>query len=203
MNAASSESAAAPDEIIVEEAPTGVTATATATLEDETPESAAPEPRLTGPRRVPSVLAALAGALVFAVGYALAAAALLAVAGERLFGAVDFGAFIRDALFGVPVSLYAGVALLAALALPRARWWLHVLASLGVAILVYLLSIGVLLVLLGLGGTSTSFGELAVNPLLVVAALVAREVNLWVGRFSAWRAHRARGRVDGAARAGA
>lgn len=198
MAEASSESEAVPDEIVVEEVPTGVTATATATVTDERPEDPAVPVTPPRPSRVGPVLVALAGTVVFAAAYALAVAALLAVAGERLFGSVGFGEFLRDALFGVPVSLYAGLAILAALALPRARWWLHVLASLGLAVVLYLLTIVVLLLLFGLGGTATTFAALAVNPLLVVAAIVAREVNLWVGRFAAWRARRARGRADDA-----
>jgi hypothetical protein len=68
----------------------------------------------------------------------------------------------------------------------RAGWAAHIFGSLLVALTVYFGSIGILL-LLGVvigadeGAALGSFGTLATNPIIIIAALVAREVSIWIG----------------------
>jgi hypothetical protein len=188
------------DEIVVEEAPTGASATSTATLTDEKSEStpsgerviyvAAPVPPKPRSNRVIGSLLALLGAAVFAVVYALVAALLLSMFVAEPFRSAGFGAFIRDASFWVPVLFFAIGFVLVVLLLNRASWWLHVLGSLLVAIIVYFGSIGVLLLLNGFGDSTASFGYFAVNPFVIAATLVAREVSIWIGFLIALRGGR-------------
>ena len=191
------------DEIVVEEAPTGSSATSTATLTDEKVEStpgspaaervvyvdtpAPPKPRS---NRVIGSLLALLGAVVFALTYALVAALLLSVFVAEPFRSAGFGAFIRDASFWVPVLFFAIGFVLVVLLLNRASWWLHVLGSLLVAIIVYFGSIGVLLLLNNFSDSPASFGYFAVNPFVIAATLVAREVSIWIGFLIALRGGR-------------
>lgn len=187
-----------PDEIVVEEAPTGASATATATLTDEKAESplagervvyvTAPMPPKPRSNRVVGALLALAGALLFGVVYAVAAAGIIAI--SRQFGSLGFTAFIRDASFWVPVLFFTIGFVLVVLLLNRAAWWLHVLGSLLVAAIVYFGSIGVLLLLNGFGGDQATFGAFATSPIVIAATLVAREVSIWVGFLIAWRGGR-------------
>ena len=79
--------------------------------------------------------------------------------------------------------------------LNRAGWWAYVLGSLVVGILVYLVSIGVLLLLNNVIGMTPSaaaraFRVAAESPLIITAALVAREVSLWMGAAIAARGRR-------------
>jgi len=192
------------DEIVVEEAPTGAAATSTATLTDEktepTPGStpgaervvyvdtpAPPKPRS---NRVLGSLLALLGAVVFALVYALFGAALIALVDSPVLSAAGFGGFIRDASFWVPVLFFAIGFVLVVLLLNRAAWWVHVLGSLLVAVIVYFGTIGVLLLLNGFSGTSLSFGYFALNPFVIAATLAAREVSIWIGFLIAWRGGR-------------
>jgi hypothetical protein len=189
-----------PDEIVVEEAPTGASATATATLTDERAESplagervvyvTAPLPPKPRSNRIVGALLALVGAVLFAVLYAAVVALLLATVLGEPFRAAGFGAFIRDASFWVPVLFFTLGFVLVVLLLNRAAWWLHVLGSLLVAAIVYFGSIGVLLFLNGFGDDAATFGTFATSPIVIAATLVAREVSIWVGFLIAWRGGR-------------
>jgi len=188
------------DEIVVEEAPTGAAATATATLTDEKSESTfagervvyveAPIPPKLRSNRVIGSLLALLGAVVFAVVYALFGAAFIAAVDSPVFRAAGFGGFIRDASFWVPVLFFAIGFVLVVLLLNRASWWVHVLGSLLVAVIVYFGTIGVLLLLNGFSGTALSFGYFALNPFVIAATLIAREVSIWIGFLIALRGGR-------------
>jgi hypothetical protein len=188
------------DEIVVEEAPTGAAATSTATLTDEKTESApgaervvyvnAPVPPKVRSNRVVGSLLALLGAVLFAIVYALVAVVVLATPLGASFPSRDFTGFIRDASFWVPVLFFAIGFVLVVLLLNRAAWWAHVLGSLLVAAIVYFGSIGVLLLLNQIGDEPRGFGYFAVNPLVVTAALVAREVSIWIGFLIALRGGR-------------
>jgi hypothetical protein len=187
------------DEIVVEEAPTSESATATATLTDEKAESplagervvyvTTPTPPRPGSNRVVGSLLALAGAVLFGAAFAGAGALLVQVAGAP----GGFAAFIRDAAFWVPVLLFTVAFVLMTLLLNRATWWLHVLASLLVAAVVYFGTVGVL-ALLGVAG----FTSLLLEPFVIAAAVVAREVSIWVGLLISRRGARvtARNRAE-------
>ncbi|HWH96835.1 MAG TPA: hypothetical protein VNS80_00570 [Pseudolysinimonas sp.] len=198
-----------PDEILVEEAPTSESATATATLTDEKVESplagervvyvSTPTPPKPRSNRIVGSLLALLGAVVFAVAYAGVAALLLSTIVAEPFRSAGFGAFIRDASFWVPVLFFAIGFVLVVLLLNRAAWWVHVLGSLLVAVIVYFGSIGVLLLLNSFAGDpDAGFLTLASSPFVVAAALVAREVSIWVGLLIALRGTKvkARNRAD-------
>ena len=199
------------DEIVVEEAGTGEAPTATATLTDEKPQTplgserviyvetpAAPKARS---NRVVGSLLALGGAVLFALVYALVAILVLASPLGETFPSRDFAGFIRDAAFWVPVLFFTLGFVLVVLLLNRAAWWAHVLGSIVVAVVVYFGSIGVLLLLNSFGSAPQGFGYFAVNPLVVTATLVAREISIWIGFLIAYRGRKltARNKADRAA----
>lgn len=186
------------DEIVVEEAPTSESATATATLTDEKVESplagervhyvTTPTPPRARSNRVVGSLLALLGAVLFALAYAGVAALLLGTIIAEPFRTAGFGAFLRDASFWVPVLFFALGFVLVVLLLNRAAWWAHVLGSILVAAVVYLGSIGVLLLLNGVGGDpDATLRTFATSPFVIAAALVAREVSIWIGFLIALR----------------
>jgi hypothetical protein len=189
------------DEIVVEEAPTGASATATATLTDEkteaTPAServvyvATPVPPKLRSNRVVGSLLALLGAVVFAVVYALIAALLLQLGLlPKVNPESGFGEFIQDAVFWVPVLFFAIGFVLIVLLLNRAAWWLHVLGSLLVALIVYFGSIAMLLLVTGIAGDQKSFVSVATSAYVLIATFTAREVSIWIGFLIALRGGR-------------
>jgi hypothetical protein len=91
------------------------------------------------------------------------------------------------------VLLFTVAFVLMTLLLNRATWWLHVLASLLVAAVVYFGTVGVL-ALLGVAG----FTSLLLEPFVIAAAVVAREVSIWVGLLISRRGARvtARNRAE-------
>ena len=175
------------DEIVVEEAATGEAPTATATLTDEKAESPlagervvyveAPLPPKARSNRVVGALLALVGAVLFAVVYALVGAGFIALTGSR-FG---FGDFITDAIFWIPVLFFTIGFVLVVVLVNRAAWWVHVVASLLVAVITYFGSIGMLLLVTGIAGSSVGFVDTALSPYVIAATIVAREVSIWVG----------------------
>jgi hypothetical protein len=175
------------DEIVVEEAPTSESATATATLTDEKVESplagervtyvTTPTPPRARSNRVVGSLLALVGAVVFAVLYALVGAAFIALTGS----AFSFGDLITDAIFWIPVLFFTIGFVLVVVLLNRAAWWVHVLGSLLVAVITYFGSIGMLLLVTGIAGSSPGFAATALSPYVIAATIVAREVSIWVG----------------------
>jgi hypothetical protein len=175
------------DEIVVEEAPTSESATATATLTDEKSESPLAGERVvyvttpTPPRphgnRVVGSLLALVGAVVFALAYALVGAGFIALTGSE-FG---FGDLITDAIFWIPVLFFTIGFVLVVVLLNRAAWWVHVLGSLLVAVITYFGSIGMLLLVTGIAGSSPGFVATALSPYVIAATIVAREVSIWTG----------------------
>lgn len=175
------------DEIVVEEAPTSESATATATLTDEKVESplagervvyvSTPTPPKAASNRVVGSLLALVGTVVFALVYGLVGAAYIAVTSSTL----GFGDFITDAIFWIPVLFFTIGFVLIAVLVNRAAWWVHVLASLLVAFITYFGSIGMLLLVHQIAGSSVGFVATAFSPFVIAATIVAREVSIWVG----------------------
>ncbi|HWH25071.1 MAG TPA: hypothetical protein VNT53_00290 [Pseudolysinimonas sp.] len=161
-------------------------------------------PRPHGNRGVGTVLAVL-GSLVFAALYSgvVYIAFQLARPDTGTSGFIDF---IQNAAFWVPTGVFFVVFILVTLVLNRAGWWAHVLGSLVVAVLVYLASIGLLLALSGVvsvasGSDKASFTDLATQPFLIIAAIVAREVSIWIGLGIATRGRRVSARnMDSRAR---
>jgi hypothetical protein len=176
-----------PDEIVVEEAATTEAPVATATLTDEKAQSplagervvyvASPEPPKARSNRIVGSALALVGTVVFAVLYALVGAAFIALTGSQ-FG---FGDLITDAIFWIPVLFFTIGFVLVVVLINRAPWWVHVLGSLLVAVITYFGSIGMLLVVTGIAGSSVGFVATALSPYVIAATIVAREVSIWVG----------------------
>jgi len=194
------------DEIVVEEAPTSESPTATATLTDERAESplagservvyvTAPAPPRARSNRLVGALLALAGTVVFAVLYGFAAAGMIAVRGS---GGRTIAEFLTDAIFWIPVLFFTIGFVALVLLVNRAAWWAHVLGSLLVALVTYLGSVGMLLLVTGIVGASPGFAATATNPYVIAAAIVAREVSIWVGLLIARRGQRltARNRAE-------
>lgn len=192
------------DEIVVEEAPTSESPTATATLTDEKVTSpvggervvyvASPVPPKARSNRIVGGLLALVGTVVFAVLYALVGAAYIALTKSTL----GFGDFVTDAVFWIPVLFFTIGFVLVVVLINRAPWWVHVLGSLLVALVTYFGSIAMLLLVHQIAGTNLGFVATATSPYVLAATIVAREVSIWVGLLIARRGIRitARNRAD-------
>lgn len=148
-------------------------------------------PRARGNRLV-GVLLALVGAVLFAVVLGVVAGVIFDLQSGELFG-TTFGAFLGSAFFWVPVLAFLVGLVLLVLILNRAGWWAHVLGSLILAFGVYFGTIGVLLLIANVFHGSPqpiTFAQLTINPLVIAAALVAREVSIWMGLAIAARGRR-------------
>lgn len=154
-------------------------------------------PRRKGNRGLGSVFAILATA-VFAAAYAgITALLILFVKPEGLGDAI--GQFVSGPLFYVPVLVFLIAMVLWVLLANRASWWAWVLGSLVIAAVVYFATIGVLLLLAGGFGLTGSqaadlFEGFALNPAVIVAALLAREASVWFGAAIAARGRKVRER---------
>ncbi|CAN5352696.1 hypothetical protein BH09ACT4_BH09ACT4_11950 [soil metagenome] len=149
-------------------------------------------PRLRGNRGVGSLLAVL-GAVVFAAIYAGAMIVAFYIRGAAPMDA--FAEFIQNAAFWVPVLVFLVAFVLLVLVVNRAGWAAHVFGSLLVAVVVYFGSIGILLLLGQIvgatsGGAAATFSGIASQPFIIIAALVAREVSIWMGLAIAARVRR-------------
>lgn len=132
------------------------------------------------------IFAALYGAVVIGISVFYVTAADFAQGMTR---------FLASPAFWVPVIAYAVFTVLTALILNRARWAAHVFFSLLVGILVYASSVSV--ILLGQGVLTRSGREQLIllvtalaQPVLLAAAICAREVALWTGLATAARGRR-------------
>lgn len=193
------------DEFVVEEAATSEAPTATATLTDERVESPpagerviyvnSPAPPAAHSNRIVGGLLALAGAVVFAVLYGVVAAGMISL---RDVGDLSIADFVTDAIFWIPVLFFTIGFVLLVLLVNRAAWWAHVLGSLAVAVVTYFGAVGMLLLVTGIVGASPGFAAIATSPFVIAAAIVAREVSIWVGLLIARRGQRlvARNRAE-------
>jgi hypothetical protein len=159
----------------------------------------APQPPRVRGNRVVGVLLALLGTVVFAVVYAGAAAIPLALRYSGAGFSPVFSAFVQNSIFWIPILMFALAFIVVTVILNRAGWWAHVIGSLLVAVFVYFSSIGLLLLVGNVFGktpeqANSAFGALAINPLIIAAALVAREVSIWIGLAIAARGRRVKAR---------
>ncbi|HXR45768.1 MAG TPA: hypothetical protein VN759_13210, partial [Pseudolysinimonas sp.] len=146
--------------------------------------------------RVVGVLLALLGALVFAVVYAAVVGVILYFRSADLFGA-SFNAFLGTAFFWVPILVFTLGFILLVLIVNRAGWAAHVFGSLLLAFVVYFASIGLLLLVGNVfrgANQPVTFAALAVNPLVIASAIIAREVAIWLGLAIAARGRRVKAR---------
>lgn len=152
-----------------------------------------PAPKKLGNRGIGS-LVALLSAVVF-TGLLALVYALIAYANSGIF---TFS-FLARAEFFIPVLFFVIGFVLLVLIVNRANWWVYIIGSLLVGIVVYFGSIG--LTLLGTGIISETpdaaalrFSDALRAPFFIVAALLAREVALWTGALISRRGRRLRAR---------
>lgn len=151
-----------------------------------------PPPRKKGNRGIGSVLAILSG-LIYAAAFALLVVAIATMIGIGRFTL----SLLAQPSFYVPVLFYIIGAVLLVVIVNRAGWAAYVLGSIFVGLLVYFGTVGVLL--LGQGVILKTPEEAAAllslgltNPLVIAAALVAREVSMWTGALISRRGRRLR-----------
>lgn len=154
-------------------------------------------PKLRGNRGVGSALAVL-GAVVFAVLFAAAGLVAFVLKGDTE-PMTTFSFFIQNAVFWIPVLVFLVAFVLLVLLVNRAGWAAHVFGSLAVGLVVYFGSIGLLLLIGNISAAATgdspgTFAALALNPFLIIAALVGREVAIWIGLAIAARGRRVKAR---------
>jgi hypothetical protein len=149
-------------------------------------------PRLKGNRGVGALLAVL-GALVFAAIFAALGFVLVAV-GLAAPGAT-FAQFVLSPEFLIPVPIFLVAFVLLVLIVNRGGWAAHVFGSLVVGLAVYFGTAGVASLLYTVSGAGVPpFGDLLSNPYIIVAALIAREVAIWIGLAIAARGRRVKAR---------
>lgn len=146
------------------------------------------------PKRKGNRLVGAAVALVASFVYAAVLALVFAIVWASITGGADLG-FVGSPNFFIPVVFFVAAMVLLALVLNRAGWWAYVLGSIVVALVVYLGSAGVLLLLnnvvLETRDTAAQMFRLALlNPLVIISALVAREVAMWFGLIISLRGRR-------------
>ena len=139
-------------------------------------------------------LIALLSSLLFLVLLAL----VRAIAGVLVEGRFSVN-FLAAPAFYAPVIAFAIGFVLLVLILNRAAWWTYILGSIFVGLFVYFGTIGI--GLLGTGiilATPAEAGLLFLaqltNPFVIVSALLAREVSMWVGAGIAARGRRVKER---------
>jgi len=150
-------------------------------------------PKKKGNRGVGSLIALLS-VIAFAVLYALVAALIINARAPRDLGEI-FTSFATSPVFYVPAILFVVAFIIVVLLANRANWWAYVLGSLLVGAIVYFGTIGVGLlsenvVTMTPAEAASRFAEYAVDPFVIAAALIAREVALWTGSAIAARGRR-------------
>jgi hypothetical protein len=153
----------------------------------------APQPPRKKGNRAFGTLIAIAAAVVFAVLYAVTLVIIELIAS----GSSDVR-FLSTVDFWIPVVAFAIGFILLVLVVNRAGWAAHVLGSLFVGVFVYFGTAGAVLVINASHIRSSEVGLLFQNILFsagaIAAALLAREVSLWVGFAIAARGRRVKAR---------
>ena len=141
---------------------------------------APPAPRKLGNRGF-GVLVALLSSVLFALLLGLSTAALeIFINGQARFG------FFARVEFYIPVLFFLIAFVILVVVANRANWWAYILGSIFVAVVVYFGSIGLILLSTGVilntpGEAAARFSALLVNPIIIIATILAREVSLWLG----------------------
>ena len=151
-------------------------------------------PRRKGNRGI-GALIALGSAIIFAALYAVVVFAVVPVFAPPRAVGFDFLDFISSPAFFVPVLIFALGFILLVLVVNRGGWWAYILGSLVVGLFVYAVSIGILLLVNGIIGSTLSEGlrmlrSAVQSPVTIIAGIVAREVALWMGAAIAARGRR-------------
>jgi hypothetical protein len=147
----------------------------------------APTPPKVAGNRGFGVFTALASTLLFAIVFAIAVVIINAAQSGR----VGF-AFAQAPSFYVPIAFFALGAIVIALIVNRAGWAAHVFSSIIVGLIVYFGTVGVLLLSNGIIQNTSEQAQLLfalalIDPRVIAAGLVGREVSLWTGALVAKR----------------
>jgi hypothetical protein len=126
------------------------------------------------------------------VGAAVYVAVLVVLA--LLIPALSGGSIV-DPTFYYPVLLFFIAELLVTVVLNRAGWWLHIIGSVVVGLVIWLGSASLVLVSAGMFSMNQTeandvFFAALFSPILIVAALLGREVAIWTGAILARRGRR-------------
>jgi hypothetical protein len=153
-----------------------------------------PHPPKKKSNRLVGTLIALAAALVYAAVLAL----VFAIVWASITGGADLG-FIGSPNFYIPVGLFALALVLVVLVVNRAGWWAYVLGSIVVALIVYFGLAGALLLINDViretpETAAALYRSLLLNPLVIISALVAREVAVWAGVVISLRGRKVKAR---------
>jgi hypothetical protein len=149
------------------------------------------QPRKKGNRGM-GVLIAVLSTVIFAALYALLLAIILAVSG----GGFRFD-FLTSRGFYIPVLFFLVGFVIVVLIVNRASWWAFVFSSLFVALFVYVGTVvtGLLIENIAVQSPSAAakmFSQALGSPLVIAAALLAREVSMWMGAVISARGRRVR-----------
>lgn len=185
----------------VEPAPYAPIATPTATQSPA--QSAAQQRAFTPPPVAPKkkgnraigALIAIMSVVVFVVVFAVVAAIVIAAQSPAASVTSTLLQFITSPVFYVPAIFFVIGFVIVALLANRANWWAYIIGSLFVAAIVYFGTIGVGLLVSGVvtltpGEAQAQFIRSATNPFIIAAALVAREVSMWMGAAISARGRR-------------
>jgi hypothetical protein len=151
-------------------------------------------PRKKSNRGIGTLLAVL-GTIAFALLHGMITAIAYVAAGRSF----NLTAFITSSGFIVPTLTFLVVFVLAVLVINRAGWWAWVLGSLIVAVVTYLASIGIIMLLENVvamtpAEAQDTWERLAMSAPMLIALVVAREVAVWFGAAIASRGRRVKAR---------
>ncbi len=141
----------------------------------------APTPPRKKSNRGVGVLIAVLSTVIFLVVFAIVS--VIIVAARTNVFEIDF---LSDSSFYVPAAFFLVGFVIIVLIVNRAGWWAHVIGSLLVGVFVYFGTVGALLLIGGVISHTPSeagvlFARALADPAVIAAALVAREVSLWMG----------------------
>ncbi len=150
-------------------------------------------PRKKGNRGI-GVLIALASTIIFAALYAVVLAIILSFGN----GVFRFN-FLASIDFYIPVIFFFAGFVILVLIVNRAAWWSYVLGSIFVGLFAYFGTVGTGLIIGNVFGETPSgaarlFAQALANPFVIAAALLAREVSMWMGAAISARGRRVKAR---------
>jgi hypothetical protein len=189
------DSAAAPatSEPVVAEPVAGETPAVPVAVSQQVVYVEAPKPFVKKGNRVFGILIAIVSAIIFAAAFAVAGAIANLINGQP----ADF-AVIGTLDFWAPVLMFAVGFILVVLVVNRAGWAAHVLGSVFVALVVFFGGTGVELLLhvgtIPSNEVGQTFTRVLFSSTLIIAALLAREVSLWMGFAIAARGRKVKAR---------
>jgi hypothetical protein len=154
----------------------------------------APKPFVKKGNRVFGVLIALLSTVIFAAVYAVALVIDELVERDP---SVDFS-FVGTLDFYAPVLMFAVGFVILVLIVNRAGWAAHVIGSIFVALVVFFGGTGVILLLhvnsIPSNEVGAAFRQVLLSATLIIAALLGREVSLWMGFAIAARGRKVKAR---------